>query len=107
MIQSRFSVQSDFPRDLKILPQLLYINGQPEWVDNLLKFGDLIEESMGRDARDFYFEQLHSLLETRLAYTFVDIDDEGYTDAEEVKPVAQPKKEVKKSKSQDDRKRLF
>jgi hypothetical protein len=101
MTQSRFSVQNDFPRALKILPQLLYINGQPEWVDNLLKFGDLIEESMGRDARDFYFEQLHSLLETRLAYTFVDIDDE------EEKPVAQPKKEVKKSKSQDDRKRLF
>ena len=38
------------------------MTGQPEWVDNCLTFGDLIEEHMGKEARDFYFENLFDLL---------------------------------------------
>lgn len=97
MIQSRLSVQKDFPKEVKVSPRVVYIGGQPEWVDNLVTFGDLIEESMGKEARDFYFESIYDLMKHRLAYTFVDIDAE---------PVIPSRKAVK-NKSQDEKKRLF
>ena len=65
MIQSRLSVKTDFPSDIETEPYIININGQYEWVDNYLKFGDLIEEHMGKEARDFYFETIYSLLDSR------------------------------------------
>lgn len=62
MVESRISVQSDFPLLVKTDPQILYIDGQPEWVDSVVTFGDLIESKMGNEARDFYFENLYKLL---------------------------------------------
>ena len=78
MIQSRLSVKTDFPSDIGTNPYTININGQYEWVDNYLKFGDLIEEHMGKEARDFYFETLYSLLDSREA-----------EDEEEEEPVVQ------------------
>lgn len=65
MIQSRLSVKTDFPSDIATEPYTININGQYEWVDNYLKFGDLIEEHMGKEARDFYFETLYRLLDNQ------------------------------------------
>ena len=65
MIQSRLSVKTDFPSDIETEPYIININGQYERVDNYLKFGDIIEEHMGKEARDFYFETIYSLLDSR------------------------------------------
>lgn len=62
MIQTRLSVQKDFAGSLKVTPRIIYIKDNPEWVDNYLAFGDLIEAEMGNEARDFYYETLYSLL---------------------------------------------
>ena len=62
MEQSRLSVRTRFPNNTAVVPYLININGQYEWVDDYLKFGDLIEEHMGKEARDFYFENLYDLL---------------------------------------------
>ena len=62
MEQSRVSVRDSFSKQIKTMPYILNINGENEWVDDYIKFGDLIEEHMGKDARDFYFEQLYELL---------------------------------------------
>lgn len=80
MTQSRVSVREVFSKDIKVSPSVMYINGQPEWVDNLITFGDLIEEHMGKEARDFYFESIYDLLlEGSRASTSVDIsDDDSY-----------------------------
>lgn len=62
MQQSRLSVKKDFPSAIATEPYTININGQYEWVDNYLTFGDLIEEHMGKEARDFYFDSLYKLL---------------------------------------------
>lgn len=94
MTQSRVSVREVFSKDIKVSPSVMYINGQPEWVDNLITFGDLIEEHMGKEARDFYFESIYDLLlEGSRARTFVDISDE-----EEDVSIVTPKP-ISKSKS--------
>lgn len=64
MEQTRNSVLKAFPKLEResLQPYVIYINGQPEWVDNYITFGDLIEEHMGKEARDFYFENLYDLL---------------------------------------------
>ena len=94
MTQSRVSVREVFSKDIKVSPSVMYINGQPEWVDNLITFGDLIEEHMGKEARDFYFESIYDLLlESRRSYTYVEIDEESPKES----ITAQPKKKQSKS----------
>lgn len=105
MEQTRLSVQQTFPTT-SINPYVLYINGQAEWVDNYLKFGDLIEEYMGKDARDFYFENLYTLL------TFAELGGyfiEDYETPHE-EPVAQKEKKSERKSRKTVRagsKRLF
>lgn len=83
MTQSRISLKEDFPNLLIVSPHILEINGQSEWVDNLIKFGDLIEEQMGQDSRDFYFEQLYDILEELTLYKTDYSDMSGVEDDKE------------------------
>lgn len=101
MTQSRISLKEDFPNLLKVSPHILEINGQSEWVDNLVRFGDLIEEQMGQDSRDFYFEQLYDILEELTLYKtdysdMSDVEDDKEEITKEVaiitpKPTSKPK----------------
>lgn len=106
MEQTRLSVQQTFPVT-SIKPYVLYINGQAEWVDNYLKFGDLIEEYMGKDARDFYFENLYDLL------TFAELGGyfiESFDEIPHEEPVAQKEKKSERKSGKRVRagsKRLF
>lgn len=99
MTQSRVSVREVFSKYIKVSPSVMYINGQPEWVDNFITFGDLIEEHMGKEARDFYFESIYDLLlEGSRARTFVDISDEEEDKVTEDVSIVTPKP-ISKSKS--------
>ena len=62
--QNRTAVFKRFAKQLETEPYLLDVNGENEWVDNYIKFGDLIEQNMGIDACEFYYEQLYELLLT-------------------------------------------
>lgn len=111
MTQSRISLKEDFPNLLKVSPHILEINGQSEWVDNLVKFGDLIEEQMGQDSRDFYFEQLYDMLE-ELTLHERDFDCDCEDDEEEPKEstvvqVTVPKKTKSSKQCKPIGKRLF
>lgn len=59
---NRTAVLKRFQGHLDTEKYIINTEGQTEWVDNYIKFGDLIEEHMGRDACAFYFEQLYRLL---------------------------------------------
>ena len=59
---NRTAVLKRFQGHLDTEKYIIDTEGQTEWVDNYIKFGDLIEEHMGRDACAFYFEQLYELL---------------------------------------------
>ena len=108
MTQSRISLKEDFPNLLNVSPHILEINGQSEWVDNLIRFGDLIEEQMGKDSRDFYFEQLHDMLE-ELTFHERDFDCDCEDDEEEPKEstVVQVVVPKKKKQSKAPSKKLF
>lgn len=60
--QNRMAILKRFSKQLEITPCLMDIQGENEWVDNYIKFGDLVAEKMGADAGEFYFEQLYELL---------------------------------------------
>lgn len=113
MTQSRISLKEDFPNLLHVSPHILEINGQSEWVDNLIRFGDLIEEQMGKDSRDFYFEQLYDMLEELTLYERdFDCDCEDDKDEEEPKGstvvhVVVPKKTKSGKQCKPMGKRLF
>lgn len=111
MTQSRISLKEDFPNLLHVSPHILEINGQSEWVDNLIRFGDLIEERMGKDSRDFYFEQLYDILEEltlyRTDYSDMEDDEEEITKDITIitpKPISKPKSN---KQSKPTGKRLF
>lgn len=111
MTRSRISLKEDFPNLLKVSPHILEINGQSEWVDSLIRFGDLIEEQMGKDSRDFYFEQLYDILEELTLYER-DFDCDCEDDEEESKEstvvhVVVPKKTKVSKQSKPMGKRLF
>ena len=66
MTDTRYSVQHDFSSSaITVSPRIIYIKGNPEWVGDYLAFGDLIEAEMGNEARDFYYEAIHKLLQDR------------------------------------------
>ena len=112
-MQTRLSVQKDFAGSLKVTPRIIHIKGNPEWVDNYLAFGDLIEVEMGSEARDFYYETLYSLLRDigdfeSLCSNCLCTDCEG-SDIEatpEPKP-KEPEKTTKKAKKEPVRKRAL
>ena len=60
--QNRTAILKRFQNKLGIVPCLMDINGENEWVDNLIQFGDLVTKNMGVDAGEFYFEQLYEML---------------------------------------------
>ena len=89
--QNRTAILKKFPKNLSIVPCLMDINGENEWVDNLIQFGDLVTENMGVDAGEFYFEQLYEML---LLSENLPVFDEDIAQEEKHEEV---KSEVKKS----------
>jgi hypothetical protein len=59
---NRTAVLKRFNGRVGIQPRLFDINGESEWIDNYIQFGDLVATCMGDDACEFYFEQLYDLL---------------------------------------------
>lgn len=99
MRESRISIQNDFPQEAKLpTPYILEINGQSEWVDNLVTFGDLIESQMGADARDFYFEQLYNLLSDLVYFKACEFNNIADDDEEEEPPKENPVAQIVTSK---------
>lgn len=49
---------------LSFTPHILNIDGENEWVENVLDLGDLIERKMGRDTSELYFEVVAELITT-------------------------------------------
>lgn len=47
-----------YPQNQK---QLLDINGEIEYIENITDFGDLIEKKMGTDASQYYFSTLRNI----------------------------------------------
>lgn len=89
--QNRTAILKKFPKNLSIVPCLMEINGENEWVDNLIQFGDLVTNNMGVDAGEFYFEQLYEML---LLSENLPVFDEGIAQEEKHEEV---KSEVRKS----------
>ena len=73
---NRTSVSERFKDHLSTTNYVLNIKGQNEWVDNYIKFGDLISEHMGEDACAFYYEQLYDLLLT--------IENDGHSEEDKI-----------------------
>lgn len=103
MEQSRVSVRDSFSKQIKTMPYILNINGENEWVDDYIKFGDLIEEHMGKDARDFYFETIYDLLDNHSVNSDEDIED-WHT---EEKPIAKVTTATKQKQPKPVGRRLF
>lgn len=105
--QNRTAILKRFPNQIEIYPPcLMDINGENEWVNNYIKFGDLITEQMGTDAGEFYFEQLYDLLlmYENLPVLEEDIQEEKH---EEVKSEVKKSEPKSRQRIRANSKRLF
>lgn len=96
--QNRTAILKKFPKNLSIVPCLMDINGENEWVDNLIQFGDLVTKNMGVDAGEFYFEQLYELLLLEEQWNgLIEFGDSLEQEEEQEEKHEEVKSEVKKS----------
>ena len=110
--QNRTAILKKFSKNLSIVPCLMEINGENEWVDNLIQFGDLVTKNMGVDAGEFYFEQLYDLLllEENSSFDFdeyIEQEDEQEEKHEEIKSEVKPSGGKQGKKVRGSCKRLF
>lgn len=106
--QNRTAILKRFPKQTEVYPPcLMDINGENEWVNNYIKFGDLITEQMGVDAGEFYFEQLYEMLSLSENLPVFDEDIEQEEKHEEVKSEVKPSGSKSRQRVRANSKRLF
>lgn len=64
-MSDRDYLQSEFKGEptLNFMPQILDVDGDKVWVDNVVSLGDLIEQKMGRDVSELYFAVVSGLVD--------------------------------------------